>query len=91
MEFDSSLCDGHSSPETREVIETIRSVSERLLYHWKSYPITLPTSIVDDPSLCLKDVFIPPTFDELDALTTDSKGNPKFLIHNQLQSIKRKG
>lgn len=79
------------SEDVREIIERIQLVSERVLFHWRSFPITLPQSIVDNKQICLKDLFVLPTFDELDALTTDCKGNPKFLSHNQLQSIKRKG
>ncbi|ODM94685.1 hypothetical protein Ocin01_11990 [Orchesella cincta] len=79
------------SEDAREVIERIQLVSERVLFHWRAFPIILPQSIVDNKQICLKDLFVLPTFDELDALTTDCKGNPKFLSHNQLQSIKRKG
>lgn len=83
--------DSVESEDVREVIERIQLVSERVLFHWRSFPISLPQSIVDNKQICLKDLFVLPTFDELDALTTDCKGNPKFLSHNQLQSIKRKG
>ena len=80
-----------SNANVREVIEKIQSVAEKVLFHWRSFPIHLPPSIVDNKDLCLRNLFNLPAFDELDALTTDCKGNPKFLSHNQLQSIKRKG
>lgn len=39
----------------------------------------------------LRDLFIAPSFDELDAVATDSSGEPKKLTGKQLEHIQEKG
>ena len=39
----------------------------------------------------IRDLFIEPDFHELEAVATDSKGEPKKLSHAQLESIRRNG
>lgn len=41
--------------------------------------------------LILKDVFVAPSFDELDAVAVDSKGDCRKLNSNHLSSIHNKG
>jgi hypothetical protein len=38
-----------------------------------------------------KDLFIAPTFDELDQVARDAKGNPRQLNQRQLRSIQLNG
>lgn len=39
----------------------------------------------------LRDLFIAPPFDELDAVATDGTGEPRRLTGSQLRSIREKG
>ena len=39
----------------------------------------------------IRDLFIEPNFNELEAVATDSKGEPKKLSHGQLESLRRTG
>ncbi|KAG7173436.1 hypothetical protein Hamer_G023461, partial [Homarus americanus] len=41
--------------------------------------------------LVLRDVFVVPSFDELDAVAVDSKGDPRRLSNHHLHSIREKG
>ncbi|KAK7072696.1 hypothetical protein SK128_010141, partial [Halocaridina rubra] len=41
--------------------------------------------------LILRDVFVTPSFDELDAVAVDSKGDPRRLSNSHLHSIREKG
>ncbi|ESO09434.1 hypothetical protein HELRODRAFT_168417 [Helobdella robusta] len=72
--------------------------AEKLLYHWKSLPIVLPPSITDDNleagdgfMISFKDLFVAPTFDELEQVARDSKGNMKKLNRKQLMNIRNMG
>ena len=48
LEFEGVLTANPTNTNVREVIERIQLVSERVLFHWKSYPINLPGSLVDN-------------------------------------------
>ena len=50
-----------------------------------------PGSEVKTKPIILRDAFIPPSFDELDAVAVDSKGDPKLLHKDHLSSIREKG
>ena len=39
----------------------------------------------------IRDLFIEPNFNELEAVSTDSKGAPKKLNHSQLESLRSSG
>lgn len=39
----------------------------------------------------LRDLFVPPPFDELDAVATDSHGEPRRLTFQQLRSLRERG
>lgn len=41
--------------------------------------------------LNLRDLFVTPPFDELDAVASDGKGEPRSLSKAQLQAIKERG
>lgn len=78
-----------------------------MLYHWKNVTITFPQSLTglcdeitidnlnelkhDHTHQQIKDLFILPTFDELDEVACDDAGKPKRLDKNQLKSIKLNG
>ncbi|KAL4240910.1 hypothetical protein ACF0H5_001692 [Mactra antiquata] len=83
------------SQELASVMLHIKQVAESMLYHWKSFPIVLPPSLTnigeDKELLNYRDLFVAPTFDELDTVATDPYGNLKKLTDEQLQSIWDKG
>lgn len=39
----------------------------------------------------LRDLFVAPPFDELDAVATDGSGDPRRLTNNQLKSLRERG
>lgn len=39
----------------------------------------------------MRDLFLAPSFDELDAVAVDSKGEPRRLSNKQLESIRERG
>ena len=41
--------------------------------------------------IILRDAFIPPSFDELDAVAVDSKGDSKLLSPDHLESVRENG
>ncbi|XP_064104875.1 uncharacterized protein LOC135214466 isoform X2 [Macrobrachium nipponense] len=129
------------TPETAALVEHIKQVAEDVLYHWKTFPLHLPSHVAvqNDPAstassgnfggggngnggggagggggtggggnlvgggnggvglfgrarpLILRDVFVTPSFDELDAVAVDSKGDPRRLSNHHLHSIREKG
>jgi hypothetical protein len=90
----------HLEPEMVEVMENIKQLAESLLYHWKSFPISLPPSITDGvaadgdstkPIITFKDLFLAPTFDELELVAVDGKGEPRKLSDKQLTSVREMG
>lgn len=113
-------------PEVEQLIEHIRSVAEQFLYHWKTFPINLPTPLSFSPGggvgnggagtgrgvggglsagsnnntastnrksrpINLRDLFIAPPFDELDAVAADGTGEPRLLNNTQLRSLRERG
>ncbi|XP_026470656.1 uncharacterized protein LOC113374909, partial [Ctenocephalides felis] len=93
-------------PDVEELVNNIRVVAEQFLYHWKTFPIILPTPLSTRApiseseersvgrrvrALHLRDLFVTPPFDELDAVASDGKGEPRFLNKTQLQAIKERG
>lgn len=89
-------------PEIAEARLAIKQAAEKLLYHWKSFSIVLPSSITDtddqgvdgnglDHVISFKNLFIAPTFDEVEQVAHDSKGNVRRLSEKQLMSIRQTG
>ncbi|XP_059139647.1 uncharacterized protein LOC131927817 [Physella acuta] len=90
-------------PPTEKVVDSIKKLAESLLFHWKTFPIILPDSITekraneglgDEPYIGVvqfKDLFIAPTFDELEAVATDENGKLKKLQEDQLNMIRKMG
>ncbi|CAH1129005.1 unnamed protein product [Ceutorhynchus assimilis] len=96
-------------PEVEQLVNNIKQVAEQFLYHWKTFPIVLPSpvsqcesfptsQVSSDGSLgrCktkyhLRDLFIAPSFDELDAVAVDAKGEPRKLSGKQLEYIRERG
>ncbi|XP_050297770.1 uncharacterized protein LOC126737100 isoform X2 [Anthonomus grandis grandis] len=96
-------------PEVEQLVNNIKQVAEQFLYHWKTFPIILPSpvsqcdsfptsQVSSDGSLgrCkqkyhLRDLFIAPSFDELDAVAVDAKGEPRKLSGKQLEYIRERG
>lgn len=67
-------------------------MSSATLFHWKHVPLVFPASIYDPASNNLnKDLFILPTFNELEEIATDANGKTKKLNQKQLESIRREG
>ncbi|XP_058455787.1 uncharacterized protein LOC131433056 isoform X1 [Malaya genurostris] len=105
-------------PEVEQLIEHIKTVAEQFLYHWKTFPINLPSPLSINPTtggvgngggsaivgsnninninrksrpINLRDLFIAPPFDELDAVAADGTGEPRLLNNSQLRSLRERG
>ncbi|KAG8039024.1 hypothetical protein G9C98_003331 [Cotesia typhae] len=99
VEFDASHLRG-APAEVEALVHNIKEVAQQFLYHWRTFPIVLPPPL----SACtdgedtlvrkkyhLRDLFVAPSFDELDAVAVDSKGEPRRLTNKQLESIRERG
>ena len=53
--------------------------------------LTGNTSMTRKKTINIRDLFIEPNFNELEAVSTDSKGTPKKLNHSQLESLRSSG
>ncbi|XP_049817861.1 uncharacterized protein LOC109609412 isoform X1 [Aethina tumida] len=107
LRFDVALVG--APPEVEQLVNNVKQVAEQFLYHWKTFPIILPSAVShcdsfptsqvsSDGSLgrCktkyhLRDLFIAPSFDELDAVAVDGKGEPRKLTGKQLEYIRERG
>ncbi|XP_012271893.1 uncharacterized protein LOC105695146 isoform X2 [Orussus abietinus] len=100
VEFDVSHLRG-APAEVEALVRDIEQVAQQFLYHWKTFPIILPSPL----SMCAdkedtlarkrpiyaRDLFVAPSFDELDAVAVDGKGEPRRLTDKQLESIRERG
>ncbi|ESO83920.1 hypothetical protein LOTGIDRAFT_108137 [Lottia gigantea] len=91
------------SPEMAEVMDSIKQLGEQLLFHWRTFPIHLPPSLTelnhgpdnpDEPEFyksqkksLFEQLFIAPTFDELDEVALNQFGGIKRLSDKQLDSV----
>ncbi|XP_015590720.1 uncharacterized protein LOC107265616 isoform X2 [Cephus cinctus] len=99
VEFDTSHLRG-APAEVESLVHNIKEVAQQFLYHWRTFPIVLPpplsTCTDGEDTLArkkhhLRDMFVAPSFDELDAVAVDSKGEPRRLTNKQLESIRERG
>ncbi|XP_012234125.2 uncharacterized protein [Linepithema humile] len=99
VEFDTSHLRG-APAEVEALVHNIKDVAQQFLYHWRTFPIVLPPPLSSctegDDTLArkkyhLRDLFVAPSFDELDAVAVDSKGEPRRLTNKQLESIRERG
>ena len=99
VEFETSHLRG-APAEVEALVHNIKEVAQQFLYHWRTFPIALPpplsTCTDGEDTLArkkhhLRDLFVAPSFDELDAVAVDSKGEPKRLTNKQLESIRERG
>ncbi|XP_043281763.1 uncharacterized protein [Venturia canescens] len=99
VEFDVSHLRG-APAEVESLVHSIKDVAQQFLYHWRTFPIVLPpplsTCTDGEDTLVrkkhhLRDLFVAPSFDELDAVAVDSKGEPRRLTNKQLESIRERG
>ncbi|KOX81282.1 hypothetical protein WN51_00190 [Melipona quadrifasciata] len=99
VEFDTSHLRG-APAEVEALVHNIKEVAQQFLYHWRTFPIVLPpplsTCTEGEDTLArkkhhLKDLFVAPSFDELDSVAVDSKGEPRRLTKKQLESISKRG
>ncbi|KAG8229641.1 hypothetical protein J437_LFUL015592, partial [Ladona fulva] len=101
-------------PEISQLVHHIKEVAEKILFHWKTFPIVLPPPVASssaaDTSLAIRsinggsglfgggsgrplnmrDLFLAPSFDELDAVAADPKGEPRRLTEKQLEMIRER-
>lgn len=108
--------------EIVQLVHNIKQVGEQFLYHWKTFPIVLPSPVnavdpngplstsADIPFITaggegsstlgrrcgsrptsLRDLFVTPSFDELDAVAIDTSGEPRRLTGKQLEALREKG
>ncbi|XP_055923588.1 uncharacterized protein LOC129954019 isoform X2 [Eupeodes corollae] len=93
-------------PEVEQLVEHIKLVAEQFLYHWKTFPISLPQPLAatsytqatgnqvtnrKKSPINLRDLFISPPFDELDAVASDGTGEPRRLTNSQLKALRERG
>ncbi|XP_071579554.1 uncharacterized protein [Temnothorax nylanderi] len=99
VEFDTSHLRG-APAEVEALVHNIKEVAQQFLYHWRTFPIVLPPPLSSctegEDTLArkkyhLRDLFVAPSFDELDAVAVDSKGEPRRLTNKQLESIRERG
>lgn len=57
----------------------------------ESHHASLPEITQRPKRLNFQDLFMAPSFDELDAVAVDTKGEPRRLTHKQLECIKERG
>ncbi|KAG8185351.1 hypothetical protein JTE90_005478 [Oedothorax gibbosus] len=87
--------------EVAEVVQSIKKVAEKVLYHWDEFPIVLPPPLTvistendgnkKSKPLIVRDLFVAPTFEELNIVSLDAKGDPQPLTKKQLQNVKESG
>nr|XP_024217346.1 uncharacterized protein LOC106677266 isoform X2 [Halyomorpha halys] len=109
--------------EIVQLVQNIKQVGEQFLYHWKTFPIILPSPVnaldpngpisssADIPYITggagegsstlgrrcgsrpnsLRDLFVTPSFDELDAVAIDTSGEPRRLTAKQLEALRERG
>ncbi|XP_054716194.1 uncharacterized protein LOC129225725 [Uloborus diversus] len=87
--------------EVVEVVKAIKKVAEKVLYHWDVFPIVLPPPLTVVTSenngnkkskpLIVRDLFIAPTFEELNLVSINQKGEPQPLTQKQLLHIRESG
>ncbi|XP_051167467.1 uncharacterized protein LOC127285474 isoform X1 [Leptopilina boulardi] len=99
VDFETSHLRG-APAEVESLVHNIKEVAQQFLYHWRTFPIALPPSLSTctdgDDTLArkkhhLRDLFVAPSFDELDAVAVDIKGEPRRLTNKQLESIRERG
>lgn len=81
------------SKEFIEIHERVQSLAEQLLFEWKHVPVVFPKSIIEMDHDQLKNLsenlFVSPTYDELESLSIDASGKPVKLNAEQLDQIRR--
>ncbi|XP_047995718.1 uncharacterized protein LOC125233682 [Leguminivora glycinivorella] len=78
-------------PEVEQLVNNIKQVAEDFLYHWKTFPIVLPSSRFTGPGNRPSDIIVAPPCDELDAAALDAGLEPHPLSPKQLHQIREKG
>lgn len=99
VEFETIHLQG-APAEVELLVNNMKSVAQQFLYHWRTFPIILPPPLSLAPEgestltrrkHHLRDLFIAPSFDELDAVAIDREGEPRRLTAKQLECIKERG
>ena len=94
------ICHFRGAPtEVESLVLNIKDVAEQFLYHWRTFPISLPPPLSEHTAIGdtykkknhLRDFFVAPSFDELDAVAVDNKGEPRKLTNKQLESVRERG
>jgi hypothetical protein len=92
-------------PELMPAMRPLLDLAHASLWHWKTFPIILPspitvqdsassvatTSMTRKKTINIRDLFVEPNFNELEAVATDSRGEPRQLSQAQLESIRQTG
>ena len=69
----------------------IEQTASKILFKWKTVPISFPPSIIENALFNNDQLFKFPTFNELDELAIDNEGRTKRLNKAQLEAIKKEG
>ncbi len=90
------------APHLADLVLEIERVAESSLFHWKLFPLNLPQPIAVHESseghtasskrkpLIVENLFVLPSWDDLDVVSVDKHGEPKHLSSKQLSSIRQK-
>lgn len=98
FQLDTSLL----APHLVDVVLEIQRIAESTLYHWKTFPLNLPQPVavqeLSDGSsstrrkpLVVENLFDLPSWDELDVISVDGRGEAKRLSTKQLTSVRQHG
>lgn len=90
------------APHLVDLVLEIQRIAESTLYHWKTFPLSLPQPIaVQECSegsastrrkpLAVENLFNLPSWDELDVVSVDARGEAKRLSSKQLTSVRQHG
>ncbi|XP_014681297.1 PREDICTED: uncharacterized protein LOC106821129, partial [Priapulus caudatus] len=98
LKFD--VCTDGMPEDIAQCVLGIKGVAEKMLYHWKTFPIQLPPpiAVVTEEStptrkktINMRDLFIAPSFDELEQVALNTNGELRHLNEKQLSSVQQMG
>lgn len=90
------------NPDVTELVLRIQKIAENNLFHWKTFPLNLPSPIaVQDISeasastrrkpFAVENLFDIPSWDDLELVSVDLHGEVKPLSSKQLDSVRQLG
>ncbi|CAG0891043.1 unnamed protein product [Darwinula stevensoni] len=86
-------------PDIVLALRQVKQAAKTSLFHWKSFPIQVPEPISrsqsegprSSQSINPNELFVEPSFEELDRIALDSQGQLKKLTPSQIECIRQEG